>query len=734
MKLKQLLTLLLATVMLLSAAACGTTTTETTTGGVTETTTTGEAGETTTGASVETTTGTPSVLETQNIKIDDAVVIPLEEAANAIAIKASPVTETKEIPLIVILANFDADGDGEDDWDPNDPDKLWSDGSKPYYGEQWAETSVEDHYETYFGDGYSLTNYYEELTMGAFRYVPAEIDNPPAGAKYDKGVIEINAVIRHPSSSGGDAQRAITTVFEATDPYIDYNKFDINGDGYIAPTELGVVILNPGQDASNGTSDRGGKQKFQVHGTSQSLNALVDDVSFSGSIGSKVTNMGEIGANGQPMQMGTAAHELAHNLGAEDMYDTKRNGHANDPVSGWPRAYNFSLECNGNHLQNGTRPAYLDPYHRIYLGWAEYEVVEDGVYTISSTLTDEYKILRVNTPDPDEYYLIEIRLKEGFESALTSGASKGGIMVWHIDETMCRRFFVEGSVSTSTSLNGVRHDPGIVPLFREGYDDEGRYMSVTNPKDPFYYYDPEDPTKAVFDSGNFRSVTNGTQSLNSYPADWEGPENYNLHIEVLSEPGQEMTIKIESGTKDYTPKVTASYAEKTHNSITVEGKFLLLNGADITGCAVALSTSADFSENYVAMNATLSEDGQSFTAKFEGLTPETKYYYKVYFTSDRGYNEATGNTTTSLAPQEKTSCNVALYSDADARAYTVKATYGKALEIPAGWLKSITNKKKGYELEGWYYDKECTKRYDTNAVIAKDSEDFELYAKWVPAS
>ena len=463
MKMKQILALLLAVFMMFSVVACNKTPAESTTDGSTNVTTTENStpAETTTVLDIET------VLATQIVE-EEKIVLPLEEVANAVKITADPVTETQEIPLIVILANFDADGDGEDDWDPNDPKKLYSDGSKDYYGEQWADSDIADHWDVYFGDGYSLSNYYEELTMGAFRFVPLVFDVVPEGSAFDRGVIEVTVPIPHPSASG-NAHGSITNVFEATDTYVDYSKYDLNDNGKIDATELGVVILNPGQDASNGTTDMGGKQKFQVHGTSQSLNAWCDDMTFS-----KVSNFGEFGSGGGIMKCGTPAHELAHNLGAEDLYDTNRNGHGGGTIGGWPRAYNFSLECNGNHLANGTRPAYLDPYHRIYLGWADYEVVEDGVYTISSTLTDQYKILRVNTPDPGEYYLIEIRLKEGFESKLTGGDSKGGIMVWHIDEDLCDRFFVEGSASTSTALNGVRHDPAIVPLFREGYDAEGR--------------------------------------------------------------------------------------------------------------------------------------------------------------------------------------------------------------------------------------------------------------------
>ncbi len=712
MKSKRLLALVMCVVMLFTVCACNN---QKTPNG-----TTGDDG---------TTAGTTgSVLATQQTQ-SDLIRIPIEEIANATRIEAKPITETKEIPLIVILANFDADGDGVDDWDENDPSKLYSDKTKPYYGEQWAGSELTQHYDLYFGDGMSLTNYYEELTMGAFKFVPIEFDVLPPNSPVQNGMIEVTVNIPHPSASN-NAGGTITKIFEATDPYVDYTKYDTNDNGKIDDTELGVVILNPGQDKSNGTNTMGGRQYFQVHGTSQGLGAFCDGLSFS-----KVSNFGEYGKAGGIMQIGTPAHELAHNLGAEDLYDTNRNGHGGATVAGWPRAYDFSLECNGNHRGNGAYPTYLDPYHRVYLGWAEEVVVGDGVYTISSTLTDKYTVLRVNTPDPDEYYLIEVRLKEGFESKLTDGDSKGGIMVWHIDEALNRRYFVEGSASTSTAVSGSRHDPAIVPLFRTGYDVAGRYMTDTTPNDPFYYYS-DDISTAVFDSGNFRSVTNGTQSFNSYPKTWEGNQNYNLHIEVLSAPGQEMTIKItgsQDGRKDFAPVILATYDALTHNTITVAGKIEVLNNATIKDCAVAISTSEDFTENLISKTAVYDAENGKITATFDGLSPETKYYYKVYLVSDHGYAESTGSATTQAAPKEKTSMKISLYSDADAKAYTITVDYGKtaASAIPAGWLKSITGKKPGQKLEGWYLDKECTQAYDINAAIAKGTEDFALYAKWV---
>jgi uncharacterized repeat protein (TIGR02543 family) len=437
------------------------------------------------------------------------------------------------------------------------------------------------------------------------------------------------------------------------------------------------------------------------------------------------------GAGSSPSitQIGTPAHELAHNLGAEDLYDTKRNGHTGSGIAGWPRAYNFSLQCNGNHLAKGSMPAYLDPYHRIRLGWAESKTVGDGVYTISSTTTGNYVVLRVNTPDPDEYYLVEIRLKKGYEASLTGGDSKGGIMVWHIDDALNRRYFEEGSASTSTSLNGKRHDPAIVPLFREGYDAEGRYMKTTSPDDPFYYYDANDLSKAVFESGKFRSVTNGVQSFNSYPSNWTGNENYNLRIEVLSEPGEEMTIKIsgsQDGRKDFAPKVAADYDSKTHTSLTLKGRVEAFNEANITESAIVIASDENFTENVVRKDVELDEYGV-FTATFENLTPQTKYYYMVYVNSNHGAAMDTNDITTNTPPKEQNFIKISLYrglKEPDS-AYDVRVNFGSKLVV-----NSAVMNKPGYTFEGWYYDAELTKPYDMNTVIEKGTAPFSLYAKW----
>jgi hypothetical protein len=69
-------------------------------------------------------------------------------------------------------------------------------------------------------------------------------------------------------------------------------------------------------------------------------------------------------------------------------------------------------------------PAFVDPYQRIYFGWSDViEATDDGVYTVTE-VTHGDKILKIPTPNPDEYFLCEVRLKKGFERKLTKGEER----------------------------------------------------------------------------------------------------------------------------------------------------------------------------------------------------------------------------------------------------------------------------------------------------------------------
>lgn len=176
--------------------------------------------------------------------------------------------------------------------------------------------------------------------------------------------------------------------------------------------------------------------------------------------------------------IGTPAHELAHNLGAQDMYSRYTSG--NDVEPRWPTPRSFSLMCNGNHIKDGNMPTYIDPYQRIYFGWTDVITAdEDGIYTLKSVMTGD-RVLKVPTPNPDEYFLFEIRLKKGFEEFITGDESHGGVVVYHIDEGVNREWFLRAQCVSSNRPEGKRHDLGNALKPRCGMeeikDDDGKFL------------------------------------------------------------------------------------------------------------------------------------------------------------------------------------------------------------------------------------------------------------------
>ena len=470
-------------------------------------------------------------------------------------------------PLLLIIASFDPNNNGINDYDPEHPELLY-DPASPIYGEQWAISKPEDYYETFFApNGHSLQDFYKEMTMGKFYFYPLHIDHPIYEGQ-PEGVIPITVPLPHPSALKhlGDytnetaAEKCIHDIVAACDPYIDFAKYDRNGDGKITPDEVAIVIFNAGYDRATTKADESFSKvvcengpipshRFMVHGTSQ-----YNDIEMRGGVHIvKVSNVGEYNSNG-PITIGTPAHELAHNEGAQDMYS--RYTGPNDWIAGWPMPLNFSLMSSGNHLGEGRTPAYIDPYQRHYLGWAD-EVVaeEDGEYTLHSTLSGKYKTLKIPSPNPQEYFIAEIRLKEGFERNLTPGDSKGGVIFWHIDEKINEEWFTKAQCVSHNRPNGQRHDLGnailVRNMFEEINDENGNFVHY-GPcfkqkgfcEDPFFYKSDDEKT-SHFDSSLYCGAASLSYSLNNFP---EGTDkNWKLIVDVLDEPGETMRIRIKRG-------------------------------------------------------------------------------------------------------------------------------------------------------------------------------------------
>ena len=645
------------------------------------------------------------------------------------ALSAQSSEETLKIPLLIISASFDANGNGKNDYSASDSTKLFRDPSDEYYGEQWAELSADVYYDKFFGSGYSVSNFYSEMTMGKLCFVPVVLEKSNGKNKKD-GCIDVVIDQIHPSAypkkyKGSESARqafctkTIDNIIAATDDYIDFSKFDKNSDGVLDSKELLIVIMNagPSQETtqkSEGNYDRG---YFAVWSTSQGTNVVVDGVSYSDA----VTNLGEYTTKGTLQFVGTAAHELCHNLGAEDIY-ARKVGASNTSTTKtpWPFTERFSLQCSGNYSGSdatggkGSTPTYLDPYQRVRLGWAEQVVVGEGEYTLYSTCTGKYQVLRVNTPDPDEYYLIELRLKEGFELNLTT-QGEGGICVWHIDETTNRQYFSSGTSCSNYQFGGKYHDPGIVVCHSYNNTIYGVPMSTPS-QDPFFYAGATRKHNLKFESMNYRSPLQdkdtGDYGLNSYPANWMGEKYFNLIVEPLDAPGQEMRVKITIDSRGAMKPTTNIDTFETSGTTLKASGSISETSLKVSEYGFMISTDINFEENVV--KAPITKNGETVT--FDDLEPETRYYARMYVDTDYGsvYGMTrqfkTGSALSTIVPH-----NV----DAEAVSVNIGENYP---DIPVGT-------RDGYTFGGWYADEELTTPFDITAP-ASVAGDVHVWAKW----
>lgn len=613
----------------------------------------------------------------------------------------------KPIPLLVLVINFDADGDGKDAYEEG---KNTTVKTSDAYKEQWAHSEESYWANSLFGDeGNTMKNYFKKMSKDNFWWEPVE----ETYGEENNGVVYVTLEMQHPGAISGQPASigaARIPALQAAAEYVDFAKYDTDGNGGLSWEELTVVYICGGRSTKIDYSPTGyniwGMHSFQSPGTD--WYAPINGVRvMARQDEAKYCVVGEMSYDGKPIGFGTIAHELGHVLGANDLYTRGTNA----VWCGGPG--DIALQGGGSALgklkgvRDGEAPAAIDPYYLLQYGFEKAEVAQDGTYTLYSRESDkgEYNIIKISTANPKEYYLIENRYtKDASSYDAIPGAAKG-IQIWHVDESIMNSFTVPNCYT-----NGSPHAPGLTPLYPNG-DTGGKNYDTWSSKEG----------KNLFDSHGFKFV--GSDTWYTLLTE-EQAAQFNLKIEMLSEVGNEMRIKV-TGTVAVPVDFKFSY-DTTVNSASISGKITDLNAGTLNMITAVISKKSDYSSPVETLYAKPEENG-SFSFDFSGLDSKSTYYTKITAKGSNGESVRELKLYTKAPPKVRTDdYSVYLYKGMTAanRPYEVTVKCGETLKYSFPMEKSLE------KFGGWYYDIDCTSPYNM-ATTKDDCEPVYLYARWI---
>lgn len=188
--------------------------------------------------------------------------------------------------------------------------------------------------------------------------------------------------------------------------------------------------------------------------------------------------------------IGTFCHEFSHCLGLPDFYPTNNRSYFG--MDTW------DVMDYGSYNDNSHTPCGYTAYEKEFMGWKSTEALtQPCAVRLAAAHTPEGQAFKIiNESNPDEYFLLENRQQEGWDSALLGH----GMLVMHVDYDEQKWF--NNAVNNSSqqgmtilpadgelgniSLSSRQGDPypGIrnvteIPSF-EVYDGEDIAMPVTN--------------------------------------------------------------------------------------------------------------------------------------------------------------------------------------------------------------------------------------------------------------
>ena len=318
------------------------------------------------------------------------------------------------------------------------------------FTDQALTTSDTYWHNLFFGAaGKTVGHYYDEVSAGGLELVPAW--NETSGVAGD-GIVRVQLATydhnggQHPDTYDviDDRNRwIVNNALYHTTTLVWYPTYDDNLDWQLTPDELHIVVVVAGYEhgyAGPATPTPA------VHGHHWSLGGSVPAVPLqgvtlcNGSAGGGYCQVGETHTD-HAATIGVICHELGHDLGLPDLYDTTAvsagiGAYGVMSYGDWGRAAGDSWP--------GETPVHPCAWSKLSLGFATATPASGNHdYTLYAAGGLNYNIVKVATTDPNQYFLLENRQLQGFDAGLyewfagtPGGSGGGGLAIWHADDSV----------------------------------------------------------------------------------------------------------------------------------------------------------------------------------------------------------------------------------------------------------------------------------------------------------
>ncbi|PHR55605.1 MAG: hypothetical protein COA44_10175 [Arcobacter sp.] len=285
-----------------------------------------------------------------------------------------------------------------------------------------------------------LNNYFLEVSQNTFSFSPAL---ETGGDSNNDGIIQVDLGVNHPNPSptfpdngigNFDTDIAIPALSIA-DANINFSAFDTNTNGIIEQNELQIMFITAGGEQATGLMPGIWAHQSCINGQN------FDSVSIMQCGSGTYTVFGErhfyFDARGNYASIGIMAHELGHGAFLlPDLYDTDGSS---EGIGGFGLMGSGSWGLKVNE-DPGATPVHMSAWSKFQSGFLIKSDINISSNNILITETEQlgHQVLRINTQDTKEYFLIENRSKYGYDAGLfmlDHAVFNGGLAIWHIDES-----------------------------------------------------------------------------------------------------------------------------------------------------------------------------------------------------------------------------------------------------------------------------------------------------------